>query len=571
MVACEGRSHAILVYLSMDNDQIVDALELLVKLWDLHGVNEFKSKNLAFAARGLDKFPGLISSLSEDQLLAIPGVGKVVVKIVQDVAASGTCSDLEQIIEQTPPGLLTLLKIKGLGPKKVRTIWQELQITEIDDLLAACEDGRLANLKGFGGAVVESVTLNIRFIKSNSSKLRINKAQDLADEIAHSLSTYFHKVTIAGELRRHCEVINSLVFLVETDDLFGASGLLQSVEVFEEDIKESSPFTWRGFAKGHLIPIEIHFASASEFVTKLYALSAAPDHLAQVQFYERFDGKELSNESQIYTAMQLPYIVPEMREGLQEFDWYAKHGEKALIQYADLQGCLHNHSTYSDGKNTLSEMADACRALGLRYFGIADHSKYAAYAGGLKEEDVIRQHEEIDQLNEQWTDFQILKGIEADILPDGNLDYDASVLASFDYVVASVHAGLTMDLEKAMPRVLKAIENPYTSILGHPTGRLLLARPGFPLQMSKILDACKANGVSIELNASPYRLDLDWRYIYEAMDKGLFVSINPDAHAIAGLQDMEWGVKVGRKGGLLKELTLNALSLADIKKFFAKN
>lgn len=571
MVTCEGRSHAILVYLSMDNDQIVDALELLVKLWDLHGVNEFKSKNLAFAARGLDKFPGLISSLSEDQLLAIPGVGKVVVKIVQDVASFGTCSDLEQIIEQTPPGLLTLLKIKGLGPKKVRTIWQELQITEIDDLLAACEDGRLANLKGFGGAVVESVTLNIRFIKSNSSKLRINKAQDLADEIAHSLSTYFHKVTIAGELRRHCEVINSLVFLVETDDLFGASGLLQSVEVFEEDIKESSPFTWRGFAKGHLIPIEIHFASASEFVTKLYALSAAPDHLAQVQFYERFDGKELSNESQIYTAMQLPYIVPEMREGLQEFDWYAKHGEKALIQYADLQGCLHNHSTYSDGKNTLSEMADACRALGLRYFGIADHSKYAAYAGGLKEEDVIRQHEEIDQLNEQWTDFQILKGIEADILPDGNLDYDASVLASFDYVVASVHAGLTMDLEKAMPRVLKAIENPYTSILGHPTGRLLLARPGFPLQMSKILDACKANGVSIELNASPYRLDLDWRYIYEAMDKGLFVSINPDAHAIAGLQDMEWGVKVGRKGGLLKELTLNALSLADIKKFFAKN
>jgi DNA polymerase (family 10) len=555
----------------MDNDQIVDALELLVKLWDLHGVNEFKSKNLAFAARGLDKFPGLISSLSVEQLLGIPGVGKVVVKIVQDVAATGTCPDLEQIIEQTPAGLLTLLKIKGLGPKKVRTIWQELQITEIDDLLAACEDGRLANLKGFGGAVVESVTLNIRFIKSNSSKMRINKAQDLADEIAQALTGLFSHVSIAGELRRHCEVINSLVFLVETNDLFGASGLLQSVEGLEEDMKESSPFTWRGFAKDHLIPIEIHFASASEFVSKLYALSAAPDHLAQVQFYERFDGKELKGEFEIYTAQQLPYIVPEMREGLQEFDWYAKHGDKALIQYADLQGCLHNHSTYSDGKNTLSEMAEACRTLGLRYFGIADHSKYAAYAGGLKEEDVIRQHEEIDRLNAQWTDFQILKGIEADILPDGNLDYDASVLASFDYVVASVHAGLTMDLEKAMPRVLKAIENPYTSILGHPTGRLLLARPGFSLQMSKILDACKANGVSIELNASPYRLDLDWRYIYEAMDKGLFVSINPDAHSIAGLQDMEWGVKVGRKGGLLKELTLNALSLADIKNFFTKN
>jgi DNA polymerase (family 10) len=358
---------------------------------------------------------------------------------------------------------------------------------------------------------------------------------------------------------------------VETDDLFGASGLLQSVEYLDEDLKESSPFTWRGFATGHLIPIEIHFASAGEFVTKLFALSSTADHLTQVNFYERFDGKVINDESEIYISQQLPFIEPEMREGWQEFDWHAKHGDKALIQHNDLRGCLHNHSTYSDGKNTLQEMAEACRDLGLSYFGIADHSKYAAYAGGLKEEDVIRQREEIDQLNTQWTDFEILKGIESDILPDGSLDYDASVLASFDYVVASVHAGLTMDLEKAMPRVIKAIENPYTSILGHPTGRLLLARPGFPLLMPKILDACKANGVSIELNASPYRLDLDWRHIYEAMDKGIYVSINPDAHSIAGLKDMEWGVKVGRKGGLLRDLTLNALPLAAIKTFFAKS
>jgi DNA polymerase (family 10) len=366
-------------------------------------------------------------------------------------------------------------------------------------------------------------------------------------------------------------VITSLVFLVATDDLFGASGLLQSVELLEEDLKESSPFTWRGGIKGHLIPVEIHFASQSDFVTKFFALSATQEHLSQVNFMERFEGKMLASEQEIYVSQSLPYIVPEMREGLLEFDWAKNHGEKPLIQSTDLKGCLHNHSTYSDGKNTLLEMAEACRVHGLSYFGIADHSKYAAYAGGLKEEDVLRQHEEIDQLNAQWDDFQVLKGIEADILPDGSLDYDASVLSSFDYVVASVHAGLVMDLDKAMSRVLKAIENPYTSILGHPTGRLLLARPGFPLQMSKILDACKANGVSIELNASPYRLDLDWRHIYEAMDKGVFVSVNPDAHAIAGIQDMEWGVKVGRKGGLLKELTLNALTLAEIKQFFSKN
>ena len=555
----------------MENDQIVEVLELLVKLWDVHNSNEFKSKNLSFAARGLDKFPGLLASLTEEELLAIPGVGKVVVKIVQEVARTGTCADLDQMIVLTPPGLLQLLKIKGLGPKKVRTIWQELQITEIDDLLQAAEDGRLANLKGFGGSVVESVKLNIQFIKSNSSKLRINKAAELAAVLVASLSDFFSKVEIAGELRRNAEVITSLVFLVETDDLFGASGLLHSLELLEEDLKESSPFTWRGGIKGHLIPVEIHFASQTDFLTKFFALSATQEHLSQVNFMERFEGKVLISEQEIYASQSLPYIVPEMREGLLEFDWAQKHGEKALVQMSDLKGCLHNHSTYSDGKNTLLEMAEACRVLGLSYFGIADHSKYAAYAGGLKEEDVLRQHEEIDQLNAKWNDFQVLKGIEADILPDGSLDYDASVLSSFDYVVASVHAGLTMDLEKAMPRVIKAIENPFTSILGHPTGRLLLARPGFPLQMSKILDACKANGVSIEMNASPYRLDLDWRHIYEAMDKGIFVSVNPDAHAIAGIQDMEWGVKVGRKGGLLKELTLNALTLAEIKKFFSKN
>jgi DNA polymerase (family 10) len=259
-----------------------------------------------------------------------------------------------------------------------------------------------------------------------------------------------------------------------------------------------------------------------------------------------------------------------MREGLQEFVWSEKYGPNDLVKMSDLKGCVHNHSTYSDGKNTLLEMAEACRAMGLSYFGIADHSQYAAYAGGLKEEDVLRQHAEIDELNKKWSDFTILKGIEADILPDGSLDYNDRILSSFDYVVASVHAQLVMDLDRAMGRLIKAIENPYTSILGHPTGRLLLTRPGYPIDTMKILDACRANGVSIELNASPYRLDLDWRYLYAAMEKGVFVSINPDAHKIEGLKDMEYGLRVGRKGGLLSSLTLNALPLTELKAFFAK-
>jgi DNA polymerase (family 10) len=316
-----------------------------------------------------------------------------------------------------------------------------------------------------------------------------------------------------------------------------------------------------------LIPIEIHLVDASQFKMAVFQYSAHPAHLGLLNFYKL---KNVNTAEEVYEIQQVPYIIPAMREGLQEFSWSETYSPADLVKMSDLQGCLHNHSTYSDGKNTLLEMAEACRAMGLSYFGIADHSQYAAYAGGLKEEDVMRQHAEIDALNKNWTDFTILKGIEADILPDGSLDYNDRILASFDYVVASVHAQLVMDLDRAMGRLIKAIENPYTSILGHPTGRLLLSRPGYPIDTLKILDACKANGVFIELNASPYRLDLDWRHVYAAMEKGVFVSINPDAHKIVGLQDMEYGVRVGRKGGLLKSLTLNALALPDLKAFFAK-
>jgi DNA polymerase (family 10) len=381
------------------------------------------------------------------------------------------------------------------------------------------------------------------------------------------LRTVFPEINVSGELSRNCEVISSLVFIVQTSDMFGAHGLIDGVEGMQTDFQQSSPFSWRGHLDGHLIPIEIHFAEESQAKALQFQLGSNPEHLALVNFFQQ---KNIQQTEDVYSSQNLPFIVPEMREGFKEFEWAAKYQASDLVQLTDLTGCLHNHSTYSDGKNSLLEMAEACRALGLTYFGIADHSQYAAYAGGLKEEDLFRQHAEIDALNQQWTDFEILKGIEADILPDGSLDYNDRILASFDYVVASVHAQLVMDQDRAMGRLIKAIENPYTSILGHPTGRLLLTRAGYPIDTSKILDACKANGVSIELNASPYRLDLDWRHIYEAMEKGVYVSINPDAHKIEGLKDMEYGVRVGRKGGLLKALTLNALPLHELKSFFAK-
>ncbi|MEY3854501.1 MAG: hypothetical protein RIS68_515, partial [Bacteroidota bacterium] len=426
---------------------------------------------------------------------------------------------------------------------------------------------QLEQLKGFGKAVQENVRSYILFLQENRKKLRINKAEILSNLLLDLLQKSFSKIQISGDLARDCEVISSLVFVAQTENLFGSQALIEAIEDFQTDEQQSSPFTWRGTFEGHLIPIEIHFSDASQFDLLVYQLSAHPEHLGKVNF---FSLKHVRSAEEVYRSQQLPYIIPAMREGLQEFDWSEKYAPSDLVNMSDLKGCVHNHSTYSDGKNTLLEMAEACRAMGLTYFGIADHSQYAAYAGGLKEEDVMRQHAEIDELNKKWNDFTILKGIEADILPDGSLDYNDRILASFDYVVASVHAQLVMDFDRAMGRLIKAIENPYTSILGHPTGRLLLSRPGYPIDTLKILDACRANGVSIELNASPYRLDLDWRYLYAAMDKGVFVSINPDAHKIEGLMDMEYGVRVGRKGGLLASLTLNALPLTELKAFFAK-
>ena len=340
----------------MENDQIVDALELLVKLWDVHGIHEFKSKNLSFAARALDKFPGRIANLSEAELYAIPGVGKVVIQVIQDIAQTGTCPDLEGMIEQSPPGILDLLKVKGLGPKKVGLVWKELGITELDDLLAACESGQLEQLKGFGKAVQENVRAYILFLQENRKKLRINKAEHVSNLLLDLLQNSFSKIQISGELARDCEVISSLVFVAQTEDLFGSQALIEAIEGFQTDYQQSSPFTWRGTFEGHLIPIEIHFSDASQFDLLVYQLSAHPEHLGKVNF---FTLKNVHSAEDVYMSQQLPFIIPAMREGLHEFDWSEKYAPSDLVNMSDLKGCVHNHSTYSDGKNTLLEMAEA--------------------------------------------------------------------------------------------------------------------------------------------------------------------------------------------------------------------
>ncbi|MBT5977405.1 MAG: PHP domain-containing protein, partial [Flavobacteriales bacterium] len=347
-------------------------------------------------------------------------------------------------------------------------------------------------------------------------------------------------ISEAGEMLRRDPVINELDFVC-TEDLSTVLDLEQ-----------------------HKIPINQSIVSPSDFERELFLKSAHTDHISKLDSLEGVDAKE------IYGKNGFKIIPAEMRNGQDEYKWSEQHQEGDLVDNQDLKGCLHNHSTYSDGIHDLRKMAEHLKMNGYEYFGISDHSKTAVYAGGLRSDDILRQHLEIDELNKDLAPFKILKGIESDILSDGSLDYETDILKSFDFIVASIHSNMKMDEETANRRLLRAIENPYTSILGHPTGRLLLSRPGYPIDHRMIIDACAANNVSIELNSNPMRLDIDWTWIPYCMEKGVKISINPDAHRIEGFDHMRYGVMTARKGGLTKEMTLNALKLDSLETYFRR-
>lgn len=556
----------------MSNEEIVALLELTVKLLELHDENEFKIKNLSFAVRALDKETADLMTLSVEQIALLQSVGKSVAGKIDEIRRTGTSQELTDLLAKTPEGLLEMLQIKGIGPKKVRTIWQELGITDNRELLLACENGEVAKLKGFGDKIQATIKESILYAQSNTGKLRMEKGEELARVLYDILEKQFKQVEIVGDIRRKNEIVNAIQLIVGHDKSWEVQQFLNAFPDLQQDEKSSSPFVWRGRFSKKEIPIEIQICSPQHFVNQVFIYSSSEKHLATNGIYKQLSKQVFESEEEIYSSLNMPYIIPEMREGNFEFEWSQHHQIEELITWDSLKGILHNHSTYSDGKHTLEMMADYCRELGFEYLGIADHSKTASYAKGLSEERIWQQHAEIDKLNQKYASmmdrpFKILKGIESDILGDGSLDYADDVLKSFDYIVASIHQNLKMNQEKAMTRIIGAIENPYTTILGHPTGRILLSRTGYPIDYRKVIDACAANGVVIEINASPYRLDLDWRWIQYALEKNVMLSINPDAHEMEGYFDMHYGVAVARKGGLLINMTFNALGLVDIEHY----
>ena len=416
----------------------------------------------------------------------------------------------------------------------------------------------------------QNIIKQIEFMFASANKFHYAKLENTATNLLEEIQSFFGTIdeggmiadiSFSGELRRKCEILEQIDLIVAVSDTeefknaFLSSDLLQEIKVDGDFIAGKVQET---------IPVKIFVSEENDFAKNLFLQTGSQKHVKELGI----GNYEFGSETEIYQAFKLPFIEPELREGTFEIEKAKINRLPKLIELSDLKGILHNHSTYSDGANSLEEMAVYCKELGYGYLGICDHSKAAFYASGMKEDVILKQHAEIDSLNKKLFPFKIFKGIESDILNDGSLDYNKEVLSTFDFIVASVHSNLKMTEEKAMARLLKAIENPYTTILGHPTGRLLLIREGYPIDHKKIIDACAANGVVIEINANPYRLDLDWRWIDYAMNKNVKLSINPDAHECEGYHDMYYGVCVARKGGLTKEMCLNSMNLEEISKYF---
>jgi DNA polymerase (family 10) len=551
----------------MENKTIARTLRLLSQLMELHDENPFKIKSVANAAFKVDKLPYPIASKTLAEIEQVDGLGKSIAGKIWEIIESNSLLDLSELLNKTPPGIVEMMRIKGLGPKKILIIWKELGIENVGELYYACNENRLIEAKGFGLKTQEEIKKTIEFNMASNGRFLYAQVESFAEALLDQIKNEIkpEHVWLTGQYRRRSEIIDSLDLIVvkELDH-----AILQKLESWDIDGLEIHGNQIK-FQTEQGVIVHLHFVNNNELGWELILKTGNQEHVEILKSMLKgveIDGK---TESEIYELAGIPYIEPELREGDNEFKLVKSNSLPQLIEYSDLRGSLHNHSTWSDGVHTLEEMALFCKnELKLEYLGICDHSKSAFYANGLNETRISAQQREIDELNKKLSPFKIFKGIESDILYDGSLDYSDEVLGSFDFIVASVHSVLNMNELKATERLIKAIENPYTTILGHPTGRLLLSRSGYPIDHKKVIDACAANQVIIEINANPLRLDLDWRWHQYAISKGVMLSINPDAHRKEGFNDMKFGTLIARKGGLSKENCLNAMNFEQISIFF---
>lgn len=568
----------------MTQKSITKILEDIAMLLEIKGENPFKTRAYYNAAKTLSGITNLEELIREKRLREIKGIGEALSEKIEEYSTTGSMKYLDELTREVPESLLELMQIPNLGPKKIKVLYDELGISNIGELEYACKENRLVHLAGFGEKTQEKVLKGIEFFKRHKGEFLFGDIYLEAEGIKEHLSAVVAPgwVEVCGSIRRRKEVVRDMDILVAAENHEKITSFFVSMPEVDEVLVTGETKTSVRMKSG--IEADLRVVSKEEFPYALMYFTGSKEHNVRLRGiakkkgwklneYGIFDGDDLvtcKSEEEIYHALGLSYIPPELREDSGEIESAEKGSLPVLIQLGDIQGAFHVHTDFSDGVDSLEKMVEAAQKLGFSYLGISDHSKTAYYAGGLKQDTILRQWEMIDRINENNTAFHIFKGIESDILPDGSLDYDDSILEGFDFVIASIHSSFTMKKDDMEKRVLKAMENPYTTILGHPTGRLLLSRDGYQVDMMNIIDSAARNHVILELNASPYRLDIDWRYIKYAKEKGVLISINPDAHAVTGLGDVFYGVNIARKGWRESKDVLNTKDVNDIKEIFKK-
>jgi DNA polymerase (family 10) len=579
----------------MDKNQVASILEEVATLMALQeNSNTFEVRAYENAARAVSALDGNIEQLArEGKLKGTPGLGSTMLKRIEEIVDSGHLALLDELRANTPDVKLAMMRIPGVGPKKINAIYEQLHVNSIAELEEACKDDRVAHLPGFGKKTQDKILQGLAFLAQHSGRYLYPVAEAEAERIREALATLpeIVRLQVAGSLRRKRETVKDIDMVASVADTAGDDVRRKIMDFFTQQPSVEA-ITGKGETKSSVvlqsgIAMDLRVVNDSQFPYTLHHFSGSKEHhialrrraLAMnmtINDYGMFRGKEpdlelipCKTETDMYAALGMDYIEPELREDMGEIEAAAQHRLPVLVTANDIRGILHAHSTWSDGHNTVREMAEACIERGYTYLGITDHSKVAAYAGGLSEDDLRRQSDEIDRLNEEFAGrFRILKGSECDILRDGALDYTDDVLARLDFVVASIHSNFNLTLEEQTQRMLRAIANPYVSIIGHPTGRILLERTGYELDVEAVIDAAAANGVCIEINAHPSRLDLDWHFVRRARDKGIKIPINPDAHSLDGLDVMRYGIGIARKGWLRASDVLNTLDVPALLTFF---
>jgi DNA polymerase (family 10) len=578
----------------MDKDQVASVLSEIGTLLELQGENPFRVNAYLNGARAVQQMEeDLATVVREGRLTSIPGIGDTLRDKITTLVTTGKLPFYEELKKKVPAGLIEMLRIPGLGPKKVKALHEQLGIDTLDKLKEACEDGRVAGLRGFGGKTQQKILEGLQFLSEMGSRVRLDQALRIADGLVEGLRDLpgIDRLEVCGSIRRRRETIKDIDILVSSDAdplpiMERFVSLPGVVQVTGQGSTKSSIVVQKVMPSGRRITMnaDLRVVNTAQFPFALHYFTGSKEHaramrVKAIQYDLKLNEYELAgegrsvechSEADIFGALGMDYIPPELREDTGEMDAAEKHTLPTLIERGDIRGLFHNHTTASDGGNSLEEMALAAKELGLSYLGIADHSQSLSIANGLQPERLLKQLAEIDALNKRLRGIKLFKGSEVDILEDGSLDYDDDILSQLDYVVASVHSLFAMSRQEMTERIVRAVRHPRVTMLGHATGRLLLKRDGYQVDLEAVLQAAAESGCLIEINADPHRLDLDWIHCKRARAMGVMLVINPDAHSTTGLLNYHYGIDVARRGWLEKQHVFNTRTAAEVTRWLAQ-